>query len=103
MTRDDAGPPLGDAAAKEAEATHPQTGRRRLILNSPLGRVGTGDPDPEAALLAQLGPDTVMMMGDNPALKTMPEKPRLMDFFRLRFGDITIRHLLTSAKRALED
>jgi hypothetical protein len=44
-----------------------------------------------------------MMMGDNPALPRIPEKPRLMDFFRLRFGDITIRHLLTSAKRALAD
>jgi len=59
-------------------------------------------PNPEDALLAQLGPGTVMMMGDNPALPKMPAKPRLLDFFRLRFDDLTVRHLLTSAKRALD-
>jgi hypothetical protein len=80
----------------------PQAGRRRLILSSPVGRVGTSVPNPEDALLAQLAPDTVMMMGDNPALPKMPAKPRLLDFFRLRFDDLTVRHLLTSAKRALE-
>jgi hypothetical protein len=103
MTSNDAKPLLPDAEPSKEEAPYPQAGRRRLILNSALGRIGTDEPDPEAALLAQLGPDTVMMMGDNPALPRMPEKPRLMDFFRLRFGNITIRHLLTSAKRALED
>ncbi len=82
---------------------HPQAGRRRLILNSALGRVGLGQPDPEPALLAQLDAGTVMMMGDNPALPAMPKAPRLMDFFRLRFNDITIRHLLTSAKKALDE
>jgi hypothetical protein len=32
----------------------------------------------------------------------MPERPTLMDFFRLRFGDITYRHLLMAAKLALD-
>ena len=27
----------------------------------------------------------------------------LLDFFRLRFGDFTFRHLLTSAKKAMDD
>jgi hypothetical protein len=82
--------------------TYPQAGRRRLILPSPVGRIGTGQPSPEPEMLAALGPDTVMMMGDNPALPRMPAKPRLLDFFRYRFDDLTRRHLLTSAKRALE-
>jgi len=43
-----------------------------------------------------------MMMGDNPALPKMPPKPRLLDFFRARFDDFTVTHLLTSAKRALD-
>jgi len=42
------------------------------------------------------------MMGDNPALPRMPAKPRLLDFFRYRFDELTRRHLLTSAKRAME-
>jgi hypothetical protein len=79
-----------------------QGGSRRLILPSPVGRIGTGTPNPEPELLAQLAPGTVMMMGDNPALPPMPAKPRLLDFFRLRFDDLTRRHLLVSAKRALD-
>ncbi len=87
---------------RASEDAFPQAGRRRLILPSPVGRIGTAVPNPEAELLAQLSPDTVMMMGDNPALPKMPAKPRLLDFFRLRFDDITVRHLLISAKRALD-
>ena len=44
----------------------------------------------------------VFMMGDNPALPRMPEKPTLLDFFRLRFGPVTRRHHCLSAKLALE-
>lgn len=80
----------------------PQEGRRRLILPSPVGLIGTGAPDPEPDLLSQLNADTAMMMGDNPALPRMPKAPKLMDFFTHRFGDVIIRHLLTSAKQALE-
>ena len=46
---------------------------------------------------------TVMMMGDNPALPPMPRAPKLLDFFRLRFQDITFRHLLQSAQLALDE
>jgi len=80
-----------------------QPGYERLILPAPVGRIGTGAPNPELGLFAQLGPKTVMMMGDNPALPQMPEKPQLLDFFRLRFEDVTCRHLLGSATRALAD
>ena len=81
---------------------YPQAGRRRLILPAPVGRIGTDTPSPEPELLAQLGPDAVMMMGDNPALPRMPAKPTLLDFFRCRFDTFTKTHLLTSAKRALD-
>ena len=73
----------------------------RLILPAPVGRIGTGAPDPEPAMLRRLAPGRVMMMGDNPALPAMPERPRLMDFFTHRFGDLTVRHLVTSALAAL--
>lgn len=83
----------------------PQSGRERLILNSPIGWIGTDQPDPEPAMLAQLRAreEAVMMMGDNPALPQMPDRPTLMDFFRCRFGDFTVQHLLSSAKRALTE
>jgi hypothetical protein len=81
----------------------PQAGRRRMILPHPIGRIGTEIPDPEPELLAALSPGAVMMMGDNPALPRFPAKPTLLDFFRLRFSDITFRHLLISAKRALDE
>jgi hypothetical protein len=86
----------------ELASEFPQAGRRRMILPSPVGRIGTDMPDPEPALLAALSPAAVMMMGDNPALQRMPVKPTLLDFFRHRFGDITFRHLTTSAKHALD-
>ncbi len=79
---------------------YPQPGRTRLILPQPIAIAGSRVPDPEAALLARLDADHVMMMGDNPALPRMPAKPTLLDFFRARFGGITGRHLLISADRA---
>src|SRR2546430_2029091 len=38
----------------------------------------------------------------NPALPRMPKAPKVLDFFRLRFSEITFRHLLQSAKTALD-
>ena len=102
---DDSPHPLDPELAHliEEHEPYPQAGRRRMIAPNPVGWVGTGAPDPEKPLLAQMGPDAVFMMGDNPALPRMPKQPRLLDFFRLRFGDLTFRHLLTSAKKALDD
>ena len=81
----------------------PQAGRERMILPSPIGRIGTGAHDPEAELVASMDDQHVFMMGDNPALPRMPEMPTLLDFYRYRFGAITVRHLLGAAKRALDD
>lgn len=94
---------IGTDIALDPDYYDPQPGKTRLVFTSPLGRIGTGAEDPEPEMLRRLGPDTVMMMGDNPALPVMPRRPRLLDFFRLRFTDIAFRHLLTSAKRALAD
>jgi hypothetical protein len=78
-----------------------QPGLERLVLPAPVGIIGTGVPNPEPAMLAALKPGTVMMMGDNPALSTMPAAPTLADFFAHRLEGITSRHLLGSATRAL--
>lgn len=82
---------------------YPQAGRERLILPSPVGWVGTGMPNPEDGLLEGLDATHVMMMGDNPALPRMPERPTLVDFFRRRFTDLAVRHLTVSAKMALDE
>ncbi len=81
----------------------PQSGRDRLILTPPVGWLGTDNEPDEMALIKRLNPQTVMMMGDNPALPPMPGKPTLRDFFELRFGAVTRRHLTVSAKRALDE
>ena len=67
----------------------------------PLTMVGN-DGSLEREMLARLGPETVFMMGDNPAHAPMPEKPGLLDFFRYRFGAISRSHMLQSAKLALD-
>jgi hypothetical protein len=81
---------------------YPQAGRERLILAQPIVFQGTGRSSDEKELMGRLDPKTVFMMGDNPTLPRMPKAPRLLDFFRLRFSDITFRHLLQSAKSALD-
>jgi hypothetical protein len=86
----------------EDPSAFPQPGRERLILPQPIASQGTGVANVEKAMLQQLRPGTVFMMGDNPALPRMPKAPKLLDFFRLRFSEITFRHLLQSAKTALD-
>jgi hypothetical protein len=81
----------------------PQAGRTRMIARSPLGNIGTPEAADDHHLLERLDADHVFMMGDNPALPRMPEKPTLIDFFKYRFNAIAINHLLGSAKRALDD
>jgi len=87
--------------AQHDDQPWPQAGRERQVLPQPIAFIGTGIANPEAEMLARLNPGTVMMMGDNPALPRMPKKPQLLDFYRLRFQDITTRHLLQSASLAL--
>ena len=82
----------------------PQAGRERLALPQPVANFqADGRHDPEPAMLARMrDAGAVFMMGQNPALPVMPEKPRLLDFFHYRFSDIAFRHLLQSAKTAMD-
>src|SRR5438067_4534288 len=78
--------------------------RRRIIMPHAAASMGTPLRDCQGALLAESRhPDTVFMMGDNPALPTMPERPVLKDFFDLRFSKIARTHLLQSARVAREN
>ena len=79
----------------------PQTGHERITPPTPAEVVAAApQEDLELALLARLNPKAVLMMGDNPALPLMPERPTLADFFACRFTPLTRRHLLVSAARA---
>src|SRR3979490_1301565 len=88
--------------ADDLQDSFPQSGYRRVVLPAPVATNCTTRADIESTLFAQLKPGTVFMMGDNPALPRMPQRPRLLDFFKHRVTDITYRHLLPRAKSALE-
>lgn len=78
--------------------------RRRIIFPPAVATMGTPLSDCQGALLAQARePGTVFMMGDNPALPKMPERPTLRDFFRLRLSKVGAMHLLQSARVAREN
>lgn len=78
--------------------------RRRIIMPPAAATMGTPASAYQGALLAESRhPDTVFMMGDNPALPAMPERPVLKDFFMLRFSPIARTHLLQSARVAREN
>lgn len=82
----------------------PQAGHERMVLQQPLVNfTADGIHEPERELLKKMK-DTgaVFMMGQNPNLPLMPEKPKLLDFFHYRFCDIAFRHLLQSAKVAMD-
>lgn len=81
----------------------PQAGRERMILPQPVGTVGTDLGDRRSEMMARVDDDHVFMMGDNPALPRMPEKPTLQDYFRYRMNESTYRHLVEAAKRAHDD
>jgi hypothetical protein len=78
--------------------------RRRIIMPPAAATMGTPASAYQGALLAEARhPDTIFMMGDNPALPVMPERPSLKDFFLLRFSTIARTHLLQSARVAREN
>jgi hypothetical protein len=87
-----------------ANSGHSQTGYERLILTAP--RPGDGkqpERGTESEIMPLLKAGTVLMMGDNPQLPAMPARPGLLDFIKYRMTDTTFRHLLSSAKYALDD
>ena len=78
--------------------------RRRIIMPPAVATMGTPASAYQGALLAEgRHPGTVFMMGDNPALPKMRERPTLKDFYLLRFGPIPRTHLLQSARVAREN
>jgi hypothetical protein len=77
--------------------------RRRVIVPPAVATMGTPLSDCRGALMAQArGPGALAMMGDNPALPAMPERPALRDFYERRLSRAGANHMLQSAKLARE-
>ena len=73
-----------------------------IVIKSRLYSMAEGDmsPAPNAGALMKENPNARVLMGDDPRLPAMPEKPTLIDFFKYRFGPCM--HLLQSARHAVK-
>ena len=73
----------------------------RVITKSVLFNLADGRVAMESGVeLQKKYPGKLMLMGDDPRLPPMPEKPTLLDYFRCRFA--STNHLLQSATHALK-
>ena len=74
-----------------------------IVAKSRLHMLAEGDTGsfPNVGAIMKARPGAHVLMGDDPRLPAMPEKPTLIDFFRLRFGPSM--HLLQSARLARID
>ena len=72
-----------------------------IITKSVLFNLADGKVEMEGgATLMAKNPGKYMLMGADPRLPEMPEKPTLVDYFRCRFASTS--HLLQSATHALK-
>ena len=87
----------------DANTPAPAASLDRKVVPSILFTSGERDPTARfqrPAAWSEPGAPTLYMMGDDPRLSKMPERPTLFDFFRQRFAAHTVTHLLQSAGHA---
>lgn len=84
------------ARAEAADHAAAEAMDRYVIVKSAL--YTSGECDPRAPLPPPDARGRVHLMGHDPRLARMPERPSLFDFFRYRFGPAV--HLLQSARLA---
>jgi hypothetical protein len=93
---------LTPAVAARADALEEKMARKLdyIVAKSRLHMLAEADmgAPPNAGQIMKANPNARVLMGDDPRLPAMPEKPTLVDFFRLRFG--SAMHLLQSAHHA---
>ena len=80
--------------AEELEFRQMQELGELMIYRSQINKLADGEWDDSQEF--SLGPLKQSLMGEDPRLPQMPEKPTLVDFFNLRFGP-SKQHLLQSA------
>ena len=73
-----------------------------IVIKSRLHSLADDDMSPplNAGALMATNPKLRVLMGDDPRLPPMPEKPTLVDFFKYRFGPAA--HVLQSARHAVK-
>ena len=92
MTMDERADALEEQMERELE---------RIITKSVLFNLADGKVEMEGgAALQAKHPGKLMLMGEDPRLPKMPDKPTLLDYFRYRFA--STNHLLQSATHALK-
>lgn len=72
----------------------------KLVVRSVFAAAGDIDPTQFPDLNPKAFAGRKLLMGDDPRLRPMPERPKLLDFFACRFAPAT--HLLQSARLALK-
>ncbi len=75
-------------------------GEIRVVMDPALVTMGGPAHEGKFRAFETLGEGRRLMMGDDPRLAKMPEKPRLLDFFRLRLPRAATDHMLQSAALA---
>jgi hypothetical protein len=96
-----AGPLTLSERADELEEQMMDELNARIATKSVLFNMADGKIEMEGgAALQAKHPGKYFLMGADPRLPLMPDKPTLIDFFRLRFA--TTNHLLQSATHALK-
>jgi hypothetical protein len=72
-----------------------------LFMQPALGTYGTREHTEKwDKLKRQMADGGILMMGENPDLPKMPQRPTLVDFFKLRFAPYISEHMLQSAQMA---
>ena len=98
---------MNDFATVSARADEHEARMSRELdyhfVKSRLHALAEGDlsAPPSASSLMKGNPNARMSMVDDPRLPKMPDKPTLVDFFKLRFGPAA--HLLQSARHAVKN
>ena len=99
--QDHVGPMTLSERADELEEQMMNELNERIATKSVLFGMGDGKIEIESgAVLQARHPGKFFLMGADPRLPKMPDKPTLLDFFKARFA--STNHLLQSATHALE-
>jgi hypothetical protein len=74
----------------------------RVIVPHAISTMGIPQPQSRMDLVREhMAAGNVLMMGDNPELPPLPERPTLIDFLKLRVEPAILEHMLQSAQLAL--
>src|SRR6266446_4406910 len=94
-------PPTLSERADELEEQMMHELGERIAVKSTLFNIADGKVEmPNGPALKAANPDKYFLMGADPRLPKMPNKPTLIDFFHNRFA--SLNHLLQSATHALK-